>query len=199
KEPPYQNTKIPPYQNTNSLLSDRQLLLQSAQGDQQAFRALYLRYAQRLFAFFLPRVGADRELAEDLKQQVFLQLLESRAFREAETGPESLQALLFTIARNLLKNNYRSQERQQRREAVYRDLRAAETPEAAPRIEARRVALVLEKLPPHQRVCVELRFRKGLSIEEIAATVDCAPGTVKSRLHYGLKKMAEILKATTIN
>lgn len=180
-------------------MTDRQLLIQSASGNQRAFQALYLRYEKRLYAFFLHRVGADRPLAEDLKQQVFLQLLESKAFREAKEGPEDLSSLLFTIASNLLKNTYRSQERQQRREVVYQNLRAVEAPRPEPRVEARRVALALERLPEHQRICVELRFRKGLSTEEIAKAIECAPGTVKSRLHYGLKKMAEILKATTIN
>lgn len=180
-------------------MTDRQLLLQSAAGDEQAFQALYLRYGKRLFAYFLPRVAGHREQAEDLKQQVFLQLLESRAFREAERGPDDLSSLLFTIAANLLKNNYRSTARRRRREAVYRELRAADIPAASPRIEARRVALAMERLPEHQRTCVDLRFREGLSTAEIAAAVGCAPGTVKSRLHYGLKKLAEILNATTID
>ncbi|WP_090169361.1 RNA polymerase sigma factor [Neolewinella agarilytica] len=179
--------------------TDRQLLLRAANGDQSAFRALYLRYGKRLYGYFLLRVGGDREQAEDLKQQVFLRLLESRAFREAETGPEDISSLLFTIAANLLKNVYRSQERQQRREAAYRDIRRANDSTEEPRIESRRVALAIERLPEHQRLCVELRFRKGLSTEEVAEALNCAPGTVKSRLHYGLKKLAEILNATTIN
>jgi RNA polymerase sigma-70 factor (ECF subfamily) len=98
-----------------------------------------------------------------------------------------------------LKNTYRSKERQQRREATYRELRATDGPTSEPRIEARRVALAMERLPAHQRTCVELRFRKGLSTEAIAKAVDCASGTVKSRLHYGLKKLAEILNASTID
>lgn|GEM_PF-2645767 len=137
--------------------------------------------------------------AEDLKQQVFLKLLESKAFREAEHGPDDLSSLLFTIAANLLKNTYRSDERRQRREAVYREIRAAEGTDSEPRIEAHRVALAVEQLPDHQRTCVELRFQKGLSTEQIATALECAPGTVKSRLHYGLKKLAVILNASTIN
>lgn len=180
-------------------MTDRQLLIQSATGDQRAFQALYLRYGKRLFAYFLPRVGTDRELAEDLKQQVFLQLLESKAFREAAKGPDDLSSLLFTIAANLLKNTYRSKERRQRREDTYREIRSADGPSLEPRVEARRVALAMDRLPEHQRTCVELRFRKGLSTEDIATAVGCAPGTVKSRLHYGLKKLAEILNASTID
>jgi RNA polymerase sigma-70 factor (ECF subfamily) len=180
-------------------LTDRQLLIRAARGHQPAFTDLYRRYGARLYAYFLHRLGGDRARAEDLKQQVFLRLLESRAFAEAERGPDDLSSLLFTIAANLLKNTYRGDARRQRREAAYREIRAADDPATEPRIEARRVALAIQKLPDHQRTCVELRFQKGLSTEQIAAALECAPGTVKSRLHYGLKKLAEILNATTID
>lgn len=180
-------------------MTDRQLLIQAAQGQQAAFTALYRRYGARLYAYFLHRLGGDRVRAEDLKQQVFLKLLESKAFREPDRGPDDLSSLLFTIAANLLKNTYRGDERRQRREAAYREIRAADGPANESRIEARRVALAMKKLPDHQRMCVELRFQKGLSTEQIAEAIDCAPGTVKSRLHYGLKKLAEILNASTID
>lgn len=136
--------------------------------------------------------------AEDLKQQVFLKLLESRAFREADTGPDDLSSLLFTIAANLLKNEYRGEERRRRRETTYSELRTVKTNQAEPRAETRRVNLALEQLPDHQRLCVELRFQKGLSTEQTAAALGCSPGTVKSRLHYGLKKLADLLKASEI-
>lgn len=185
--------------NPATIKTDRQLLIQAARGHQPAFTALYQRYGARLYAYFLHRLGSDRARAEDLKQQVFLKLLESKAFREAERGPDDLSSLLFTIAANLLKNTYRGDERRQRREAAYREIRAADGPENEPRIEPRRVALAMERLPDHQRMCVELRFQKGLSTEQIAAALECAPGTVKSRLHYGLKKLAKILNASTID
>jgi len=179
-------------------LTDRQLLILAAAGHQAAFTELYRRYGGRLYAFFAHRLGGDRARAEDLKQQVFLKLLESKAFAEAERGPDDLSSLLFTIAANLLRNVYRGDERRRRREAAYHDIRSANDGKAEPRIEARRVALAVRRLPEHQRLCVELRFQMGLSTEEIAEALECAPGTVKSRLHYGLKKLAEILKASTI-
>lgn len=137
--------------------------------------------------------------AEDLKQQVFLKLLESRAFQEADTGPDDLSSLLFTIAANLLKNEYRGEERRRRRETTYAELRSVTTKPPQPlRAETRRVNLALEQLPDHQRLCVELRFQKGLSTEQTAEAIGCSPGTVKSRLHYGLKKLADLLKASEI-
>ena len=124
-------------------------------------------------------------------------MLESKAFRETEVGPDDLSSLLFTIAANLLKNEYRSREREGRRLATYRDLRRAEGGEE-PRIAKERLWLAIGQLPEHQRSCLELRFRRGFSIAEIADALDVSVGTVKSRLHYGLKKTAKLLRKTTI-
>lgn len=172
------------------------LLIAAAAGDQTAFTALYQRYGARLHAYFRQRCG-DGERAEDLRQQVFLRLLQSKAFREAERGPDDLSSLLFTIAANLVKNEYRSAERTARRMAAYRDIRRADGPEE-PLVERERLLLAVAELPENQRACVDMRFRRGFSVAEIAEALNVAPGTVKSRLHYGLKKLAERLRKTTI-
>ncbi|OAV45169.1 RNA polymerase sigma factor [Lewinella sp. 4G2] len=183
-------------------MTDRQLLIAASQGDQAAFTDLYRRYGARLYAYFLPRAGSDAARAEDLRQQVFLRLLESRAFREARdnavSAPDDLGPLLFHIAANLLKNEYRGTERRLRRQGEF----AARQPlfeqrDSEPDKQALQRAI--SQLPEPQRLCVDLRFRQNYSIEEIADALDCAPGTVKSRLHYGLKKLAAILRPTTTN
>lgn len=181
------------------MFTDRQLLQRAKSGQQAAFAELYARYGARLTAYFLPRLNYDAAQAEDLRQQVFLQLLESRAFKEAGQGPEELSSLLFTIAANLLKNTYRRVERQQRRETAYRDILRAESTNDSPKLDPARLAQALGRLSDHQRICVELRFQRGYTTEEIAEALDCAPGTVKSRLHYGLKKLAELLKPANID
>lgn len=178
-------------------MTDRQLLIRAAAGEQAAFAALYQRYGARLHVYFRQRCGGDGDLAEDLRQKVFLRLLESKAFREAGVGPEDLSSLLFTIAANLLKNEYRSREREGRRLEAYRDLRRVDRADE-PRIEKQRLWLAIGQLPDHQRSCLELRFQRGFSIAEIADALEVSKGTVKSRLHYGLKKTAELLRKTTI-
>nr|WP_253929814.1 sigma-70 family RNA polymerase sigma factor [Lewinella sp. W8] len=173
-------------------------MARAAEGDEAAFSVLYQRYAGRLFAYFFTRCGKDAARAEDLRQQVFLQLLESKAFRQAGHGKADCSSLLFTIAANLLKNDYRGTERRQRRERVFRTLQPTKDWVPEPEEPNPQLSAALAALPAHQRECLELRFKRGLSHEEIGELLDCPPGTVKSRLHYGLKKMATWLRAGSL-
>lgn len=176
-------------------LTDRELLVRAAAGDEPAFARLYQRYATRLTAYAYARNGRDHAAAQDFCQQVFLKLLESKAFAAPTDGPEHLDRLLFSIAANLLKNTYRSAARRADHLAQYYTLSAPAKTEAVPGIPTALLDRSLSQLPPAQREAVELRYRDGLTTPEIARLLGCAPGTVKSRLHYGLRRLAELLAA----
>lgn len=174
--------------------TDRQLLIRAAAGDESGFTALYARYAPRLTGYFRVRTEGNDALAADLSQQVFLRLLKSRVFRDAERGPADLAPLLFTIAANLLRNHYRDEDRRRQRTEGYRQLQSPAHHASDPPVDPADLEAALKQLPEEQRRCLHLRFRQQLSVAEIAESVGCAPGTVKSRLHYGLKKMAALLQ-----
>ena len=177
--------------------TDRSLLIAAAGGDEAAFTQLYHRYAVPLREYFAQNLTSQLE-TDDLVQQVFVQLLGSSAFRYPTQGPDQLNALLFTIAKNLLRNRTRRERRRGERETAYlRLLETSEFPPPHPAITAASFDAALEQLPHHQRQCIVLRYRHGLDVAGIAKLVDCAPGTVKSRLHYGLKKLAGLLKHPT--
>ncbi|MFK8058103.1 MAG: RNA polymerase sigma factor [Saprospiraceae bacterium] len=176
-------------------LTDRDLFIRTAAGDQQAFARLYTRYARRLTAYLYERCGKDRVLAQDLLQQVFLQLLESKAFASPSEGRERLDSLLYSIAANVLKNNFRSQSRRQRHLDQYSTtLEPAAAFDGLPRLSPALLEQGLQSLSVQQREVVELRFKDGLTIAEIADLLDCSAGTIKSRMHYGLQKMAATLR-----
>lgn len=176
-------------------LTDRQLLVRASQSDERAFAHLYRRYATRLTAYCYARNGQDRAAAQDLCQQVFLKLLESKAFAQPDDGPDQLDRLLFSIAANLLKNTYRSATRCNDHLAHYHALPMTTNDGASRRVPTELLNRSLAQLPPAQREAVELRYRDGLTTPEIARLLGCAPGTVKSRLHYGLRKLAALLAA----
>ena len=171
--------------------TDRALLIEAAAGRESAFAALYGRYTDPLRCYFVGQLGGNLA-ADDLVQQVFVQLLDSRAFRQPHGGPEKLDKLLFTIARNLVRNEVRGDRRRGKRETAFHQRQGSEEPETAPDTTALHGAL--RQLPDHQRQSLLLRFRHGMDVKAIADLMDCAPGTVKSRLHYGLKRLAHLLQ-----
>jgi RNA polymerase sigma-70 factor, ECF subfamily len=57
-----------------------------------------------------------------------------------------------------------------------------------------RVKRAMEKLPAEQRAALIFRDVEGLSYQEMAEAMGCSIGTVMSRLHYGRKRMQELLK-----
>jgi RNA polymerase sigma-70 factor (ECF subfamily) len=175
--------------------TDRELFIRTAAGDQQAFARLYTRYARRLTAYLFERCGKDKGLAKDLLQQVFLQLLESKAFANPNEGPDRLDSLLYSISANVLKNNFRSKSRRQKHLDKYATtLEPAAKFDGLPRLSPALLEQGLQSISVQQREVVELRFKDGLTIAEISELLDCSAGTVKSRMHYGLQKMATTLR-----
>ena len=64
--------------------------------------------------------------------------------------------------------------------------------------DARRVRCAVDELPEEHRLVVELRFFAGAALEEIAATLGCPLGTVKSRLHHALEKLRRMNLAVNL-
>ncbi|MEO0628751.1 MAG: RNA polymerase sigma factor [Bacteroidota bacterium] len=175
-------------------VSDRTLLIQAAEGKEAAFAQLYERYARKLKAYFFVYCSEDESVANDLCQELFLNLLNSQAFSDPYQGPEDLGPLLFTMAANLRKNHFRASERRLKRLHIYQERQSANTDVQICDFDRdASLQYALDQLSEDQRKCILLRYRRGLGVSEIADIFDCPPGTIKSRLHYALKKMAETL------
>jgi RNA polymerase sigma-70 factor (ECF subfamily) len=172
---------------------DDALYRQVKMGDQDALRVLVARYHRPLFEF-LYRLMDDRALADDLAQQTFIRLLTFTG-----DAPTHLRGWLFTIARNLAYDHFRSA--QVRHESsIDADLTLSDddfTPEQMTLLADQRqmIAQMLHSLPPEQREVVILRFYHDLSLQAIAEVVNAPLGTVKSRLFHALKKLRVYLIA----
>jgi RNA polymerase sigma-70 factor (ECF subfamily) len=136
----------------------------------------------------------DGALAHDAAQHTFLALWEQRR-RYRPLG--RFRELLFTIARN----EARRLSRRRRVLSLFglvppgrlEPVAEAHADNLEPMQNAALVRSAMERLPEHFRVPLALRFVEGLSHEEIAAVIGRTSSAARSRVHYGLKALAELL------
>ena len=185
--------------------SDSELLRRMGAGDQEAFRTIYQRCQGPIYRFALHMTG-NTFLAEDVTQEVFMTLIQERGRFDPSRG--TLSAYLFGIGRNLLM-------RRLDREQVYvpflehgrengggngggrngthavlvmppNDFIRGETIE--------RVRQAVASLPPNYREVVVLCDLQDMSYDEAARVMECAVGTVRSRLHRARTLLTEKLR-----
>jgi RNA polymerase sigma-70 factor (ECF subfamily) len=167
------------------------LLVQTAQGDQDAFARMYDLISPRVFGLIL-RVLVDRAQSEEVLQEVFLEVWQS-AGRFAPNRGQG-RSWILTIAHRRAVDRVRSAQASTDRDAKIgtRDLdvaydRVAEQVEL--KIEGERVAAALSSLPEAQREALTLAYYGGYSQSEIAALVGAPLGTVKTRMRDGLSRL----------
>jgi RNA polymerase sigma-70 factor (ECF subfamily) len=161
--------------------ADVALVLRAQRGDTAAFHQLIARYDRRLLYFVL-RLLPDADLALDILQEVWLTL-----FRRLDSlrAPEAFRVWLYQIAHDRAIDVLRKQRRQEQLHEVLRE--DFHEPIAGPEESLEQAELVhhaLRQLSPEHREVLLLRFLESMSLEEIAQTLRCSLGTVKSRLHY---------------
>jgi RNA polymerase sigma-70 factor (ECF subfamily) len=153
-------------------------------GDQQAMSELYDRYSRVVYAVAL-RVLQDAAAAEDILQDVFLQLWRNPDAFDASRG--NLTAWLAVIAR------HRSIDRLRKRrpETDIEDCIIAGGPDLRDETErtlvVEKVRAALAEMNPDQRGVLELAFFQGLTHTEIAEKTGQPLGTIKTRIRSGLK------------
>jgi RNA polymerase sigma-70 factor, ECF subfamily len=174
--------------------SDETLMLRYQSGDASAFDMLYSRHKRHLFRYFVRQCG-DRANAEELFQDVWLNLIRARERYQAEA---KFTTYLYTLAHNRLMDFFR------RRRIVFVDDAELENiadhmlklPEdlAALREQVARLLRLLETLPAPQREAFLLSEEAGLDIEEIAVVTGVKREAAKSRVRYAFQKLREGLK-----
>jgi RNA polymerase sigma-70 factor (sigma-E family) len=133
----------------------------------------------------------DRTAAEDLVQEAFIRLARSAdRIREPERAAAYLRSIVVNLARD---HNRRGLVSLRHRPPAVLDEPSAE--ESAAAIEARReVVAALRALPRRQRDCIALRYYLDLSVDQIAATLEVSPNSVKTHLQRGMKSLATRLE-----
>jgi RNA polymerase sigma-70 factor (ECF subfamily) len=142
-------------------------------------------------------LGGDEEKAQDFLQDVFLKIIDKP---EKFNQSMKFSTWIFTIASNLCKNEYR---RMKVREITKNDFNLdnhepGEITDVLKKIDQdgleQAIQAELKNMDPIKSITFLLRFQESLSIKEISEILNCAPGTVKSRIFYTTKKISKRLK-----
>lgn len=181
--------------------SDEALLRQIARAETQALSELYDRYGRLVFSLAV-RVVGDGETAEEITQDVFVQVWKKASTYQPDLGRPV--TWLASIARHRAIDVLR---RQKVRPSGHLDAFDAEDsplkvdeesgPEPQSEMSQSRARLkrALSSLPDEQRSVLLLAYFEGLSHRELAERVSQPLGTVKTRLRLGLQKLRQMLES----
>ena len=178
--------------------SDDVLIGRIAGGDRLAMQVLYARHHVRVYRFVL-RLVRNEAAAEDLISEVFLDV-----WRQANRfeGRSAVSTWLLSIARFKALSSLR------RRSEEELDEEHAETiedqgddPEVAAqkRDKANIMRQCLTALSPEHREVIDLVYYHEKSVEEVAGIIGIPEATVKTRMFYARKRLAELLKAAGVD
>jgi RNA polymerase sigma-70 factor (ECF subfamily) len=176
---------------------ETELISRCQRGDQEALKGIFEKYQKKVYriAFGVVR---QREEALDIVQEVFIKLFRSiKNFK----GRSQFYTYLYRMTMNTAIDHARKTGKQSMssldEEGSFEP--SDELEKGPERILLQkeleeRVKLAMEKLPPEQRAAIIFKDVEGLSYQEMAEAMGCSIGTVMSRLHYGRKRMQELLK-----
>ena len=175
---------------------DEELMALLSKGDKRAFDELYNRYSSVLFGYFNKMLWRDREKAEDLVHDIFAKIIVNPLAFDVS---RSFKTWLFAVACNMCKNEYKRKEVRKNTSigidshiSVSSDTNVLN--EVQDRIFMSAFDESLIQLDDKHRDVFTLRHLQGFSLKEIADVLEINEGTVKSRLFYATKQLAEKLK-----
>ena len=173
------------------------LISRCQQGDHEALKEIFDKYQKKVYRIAYG-VVRQREESLDIVQEVFIKLFRSiKNFK----GKSNFYTYLYRMAMNTAIDHSRKMgkvhfssiddegapqlsddgEKRQDRVLIHKELEE-------------KVKWAMEKLPPEQKAALIFREVEDLSYQEMAEAMGCSIGTVMSRLHYGRKKMQELLR-----
>jgi RNA polymerase sigma-70 factor (ECF subfamily) len=178
--------------------SDRALIEAIAQGEKHAMQLLYTRYNVRVFRFILG-LTRDESQAEDLVSEVFLNVWRKAGQFESRS---KVSTWLLAIARHKTYSAFGHRTDAQLDEHFAGTIEdPADGPESILDKKDRGAVLAhcLNRLSPAHREIIDLIYYHEKSIEEVAQITGIRGATVKTRMHYARKRMAELLKEAGID
>lgn len=154
---------------------------------------IFEEYRNKVFGFFVKNLS-DKELAEDLTQEVFFRLCK----REARLSEiEDINSYIYLMCRNMAINHLHKAAREQKYKEhliyAWNHLHIRAKSQVEKNIESEYYLEILEQslsqLPPQQKIIFTLSKQEGLSNKLIAQKLGLSPHTVRNHLHQALKSL----------
>jgi len=166
-------------------------------GDKAALSALYERHGHAILAYLIGQLSGDRQLAEEVLQDVLLAVWQGAgSFR----GESKVRTWMLSIAR------YQALNARRRRKPTPAELGEyiPSDDDGPQRVQEKHdqqatVRAAMRELPEEQKEALELIFYHDLSGPEAADVLGIAPGTVKSRVHRAKNTLRGLLKRQEVD
>lgn len=171
-------------------MTDEQIMEAVKNGDLQQASLLFERYHLKLFNF-LARLAMDRELAEDLTQNVFLRMIK---YRNSYKSGLRFQSWIYQVARNVFTDHYQVQKNKR---AGFVDVEKvgewmADEDEGMMKEEQEKILQrSLALLSDEQRELLVLTRFQHLKYEEVAAIMDTTVANIKVKVHRAIARLRE--------
>lgn len=177
---------------------DQELIRRIADRDQTAMSALYARHHVRLYRY-LVRLIRNEAMAEELMNEVFLE-----TWRKADKfeGRSAVSTWLMSIAHNKAVSSMRKRGEEPLDEGVAAQLADEDdTPEIAvqKRSKAEVMRACMDRLSADHREIIDLVYYHDKSVSEAAEILEIPENTVKTRMFYARKKLAEFMREAGVD
>ena len=187
--------------NVVNSYSDNRLMEEVKIGNVEKLAILFEKYHVPLFNFFL-RLTGNRNISEDLVQEVFMRMLK---YRSTYQGRSKFTLWMYQIGRNAHIDYLRKKKDELTLEEQWSDPAALDSSPAEKLEDGQDIQLLrqaLAKLPLKKREVLILSRYQDMKYKEIAELLGCHIGTVKAHVHRAIKELGKIyfeLKGGTVS
>jgi RNA polymerase sigma-70 factor (ECF subfamily) len=155
--------------------------------DEQLMRTACEQHADALWSFCLRLTRGDASRAEDIAQETLLRAWKHPSVLGRE--PDGVRAWLFTVARNVSIDSWRARSVRPEESTDPHDLEIVTQDRTDDLLQQWLVVDALRSLSPDHRAAIVECYSGGRTTVEAAERLGVPPGTVKSRLHYGMRAL----------
>ena len=185
--------------NSETIHTEKELLLLAAQGSEPAFTLLFNRYKHKLYSYLLS-LTTSPQIAEDIIQDTFLKLWKDRASLKAI---DYFNAYLFTMTRNLAINSFKRMARETAILAALQPQQNNLVATVADNLSLKEVEQLLhqtiQSLPPQQKLIYTLSREQGLKHEDIAHQLHLSSSTVRNHIVQALRTIRKKIELHSIS